>query len=69
MSNLTYETHPGLPSTELDRANSPVGSAGLNADSVSLDGMELGEAHDDAGESRDVTAHLLREASAALRAR
>lgn len=69
MSNLIHEESPGLPSTELDGGLTPVGSAGLNADSVSLGGIEIGEAHDDAGESHDVTANLLREAVDALRAR
>ena len=69
MSNLSHEAHTGLPSTELDAGRTPVGSAGLNADSVSLDGVEIGEAHDDAGESADVTANLLRAASAAVRRR
>ena len=69
MSNLTHETHSGPPSTALAEGVTPAGTAGLNADSVSLDGIEVGEAHDDAGESTDVTANLLREAAAALRSR
>jgi hypothetical protein len=54
MTNMPFQSDPSAPTSELDDSATPVGSAGLNADSVSVNGIELGEASDD-----DVGAHII----------
>lgn len=67
MTQMPFPPDPHAPSSQLDESSSPAGSASMNADSVSANGAEIGEAHDDNVEGNFIPAETMRRASEAVR--